>query len=140
MSTLAAFVFFAVCSFFLAKREIQIEGAHGWAADLPTWRKDLKVGGRKFFELTGYHLYLVLLFITLFHTAFLFVAWTWQRELRVLSYFLFFFILEDFFWFVFNPAYGIRKFNKENIKWHTAWLLGFPVLYWVLLPVAALFY
>jgi hypothetical protein len=45
-------------AFFFANVEIQIEGAHGWAASLPTWRiekhqlLDIFCGGR---PMTGYH-------------------------------------------------------------------------------------
>jgi hypothetical protein len=44
-------------------------------------------------------------------------------------------LIEDFLWFVFNPHYGIKKFRKGQIWWHTNWLGPMPVLYWWLLPV-----
>ena len=55
-------------SYFFAKVEIHIEGRHGWAAQLPTWRiekhwlLDVFWGGR---PLTGYHAW-VFPFILLF--------------------------------------------------------------------------
>ena len=39
-----------------------------------------------------------------------------------------FLLLEDFLWFVFNPYYTIKKYNK-NIDWHSnqKWLFGMPL-------------
>jgi hypothetical protein len=31
-------------------------------------------------------------------------------------------ILEDFFWFVVNPFYGIQRFNSQNAFWLMHWL------------------
>jgi hypothetical protein len=51
-------VFVIVAAFLFAKIEIEIEGQHGWAENLPTWRiedhflLDWFFGGR---SLTGYH-------------------------------------------------------------------------------------
>jgi len=38
MEFLFKVVYFYLIGFFLAILEIQIEGEHGWAAKLPTWR------------------------------------------------------------------------------------------------------
>ena len=56
-----------------AQVEIQIEGATGWAANLPTWRVenhwllDYFWGGR---PLTGYHVWVFLFMALVFHFAF----------------------------------------------------------------------
>jgi hypothetical protein len=31
-------------------------------------------------------------------------------------------VLEDFFWFVINPFYGIQKFNSQNAFWLLNWI------------------
>lgn len=31
-------------------------------------------------------------------------------------------VLEDFFWFVLNPYYGIQKFNSQNAFWLLHWI------------------
>lgn len=38
------------------------------------------------------------------------------------------FLVEDFLWFVFNPYYTIKKYNK-NIDWHSnqKWLFRMPL-------------
>ena len=123
-------------SYFFAKVEIHIEGRHGWAAQLPTWRiekhwlLDVFWGGR---PLTGYHAW-VFPFILLFsHLGFFLVGgWTWERELRTMGVVALFWTLEDFLWFVLNPAFGLSRFKKGLIPWHTRWVLGLPVDYWVM--------
>ena len=49
----------------LATLEIEIEGPNGWAARLPTWRRDLGVLGSGKTPVTGYH---IALFVTFFST------------------------------------------------------------------------
>lgn len=54
----------------------------------------------------------------------------------MLSFFILFWILEDWLWFVLNPAYGIRKFRKEHVWWHAKdWWWIMPRDYWIFLPV-----
>lgn len=111
--------------------EIQIEGKDGWARTLPTFRINVffrKVLGGK--SLTGYHIFMLIIFISLFHSYFLFNPWTSKSEFLVLSMFSFYFVLEDFLWFVFNKHYGIKKFRPGKIKWHKRWLWGLPISYW----------
>ena len=38
MIILKLFIFSIVMAYIMAKLEIEIEGQHGWAAKLPTWR------------------------------------------------------------------------------------------------------
>jgi hypothetical protein len=123
--------------------EIQIEGPNGWAAKLPTWRKsgfpwNILVGADK--ELTGFHFYSTLLLLFLFHFPFLFVDWALSLELRVMALFFALRSIEDFLWFVLNPAYGISKFNRASIPWHKNWFLGLPTGYWIAVPGTAFLY
>jgi hypothetical protein len=80
------------------------------------------------------------LFIALvFHLTFiLHTRFTNRLELRVLGSLAVFWILEDFLWFVLNPAYGLAKFNRLSIPWHPHWLLGVPVDYVVYLIAGSL--
>lgn len=121
--------------------ELQIEGPEGgWAARLPTWRirnriTNLLCGGR---PLTGYHFYVHLLIFSLCHLPFFmgFTGWSWAYELRILGFIMLFYIVEDFLWFVFNPAFGIRKFRRELIWWHQhSWLWFMPRDYFIFLPL-----
>jgi hypothetical protein len=119
---------------FFAQAEIQIEGAHGWATSLPTWRiehhwlLDIFWGGR---AMTGYHAW-VFPFITMFmHFPLFFVGhWSWRAEVRVIACVMVFWVTEDFLWFVMNPAYGMARFNPEVVTWHKHWILGAPTDYW----------
>jgi hypothetical protein len=53
-------------------------------------------------------------------------------ELRVIGFIIFFFLVEDFLWFVLNPAFGIRRFRREHIWWHApTWWWIMPRDYWV---------
>jgi hypothetical protein len=115
-----------------AKLEIQIEGAHGWAEKLPTWR--IKNPLRKIFnwpEITGYHLYLNLFLVLLFHlTFFMGVKFNLSTELQVLETLGLLLMLEDFLWFVLNPSWGIKRFFTEEVPWHKHKVLGLPANYW----------
>ena len=134
-----------VSAIVMALLEIQVEGPDGWAADLPTWRVQNRwtkifYSGR---PLTGYHLYLQLFVLLFVHLPFLLSlsAWTLRAECRVLSFMIFFWIVEDFTWFVINPAFGIRKFRKEHIWWHAPhWLFICPRDYVIFLPVGTVLY
>ncbi len=129
----------------LAALEIQIEGDQGWAAGLPTWRKDnwltqAFLSGR---PLTGYHVFLFSFVFAFVHWPFFsgLAAWSLGHELRVISFNFLFWVLEDFLWFVFNPAFGVSKFRRIHIWWHapTWWWIA-PRDYWVLTTLGLVLY
>jgi hypothetical protein len=130
----AAFLLWVlVLAFMFAEVEIQIEGATGWAGNLPTWRieqhwlLDLLWGGR---PMTGYHAWVFSFMALVFHLPMFFAErWDWRLELRVLGGLMLFWIAEDFLWFAFNPAYGLEKFAPASIPWHKHWWLGVPTDY-----------
>lgn len=132
----------------LAFIEIQIEGPHGWVANLPVWRP--KPGGKidrvqsllKIKKpLTGYHLGLLSFLLVIVHLPFIFGAvWSWSAELKMLSFYAFWLFIEDFLWFVLNPNFGLKKFKSEHIWWHDKWLIGAPVDYYTALIVSFLLY
>lgn len=122
-------------AFFFAQAEIQIEGDAGWAANLPTWRieehwlLDVFWGGR---PMTGYHAWVFPFIALFFHfPLFFFGHWSWQAECRVIASIVLFWIVEDFLWFLLNPAYGLGRFHAEAIPWHKHWLWLAPIDYWV---------
>jgi hypothetical protein len=135
----------ALLAFFFAHIEIQIEGAHGWAGALPTWRieehwlLDIFWGGR---AMTGYHAWVFPFIAIFFHFPVVFAdRWTVRLECRMLACIILFWVIEDFLWFMLNPAYGIGRFTPEAVPWHKHWFMGTPVDYWFALPAAAgLFY
>jgi len=135
--TLLIFVFIAAA--ITSILEIQIEGSNGWAKNLPTWRSNPKklyvkilcfIFNKK--ELTGYHLaYWTQILIFMHAPIFWEVQWSLPLESHIMASFLLFFLIEDFLWFVFNPAFGIKKFKKENIPWHKNWIGPFPRGYYI---------
>ncbi len=122
-------------AFFFANVEIQIEGAHGWAASLPTWRidkhplLDIFWGGR---PMTGYHAWIFSFMFLVFHLPqVLHNSFSLRLEARCLGCLMLFWITEDFLWFVMNPAFGIARFSPAFVPWHKQWLLGMPTDYLV---------
>jgi len=136
-------VFMAFLGFLFANWEIQIEGKDGWAAKLPGWRIKKGwlvrlIGGR---PITGYHTFMISFTIAVIHLPLFFVPWSWQMESLLIGFYIGMMLLEDFFWFVLNPHYGIKNFRKGKIWWHKGWWGPVPSLYWILLViVVVLFY
>ena len=128
----------------LAWLEIEIEGAHGWAANLPTWRRQprwasetsvffrllravlkLMSGGN---ELTGYHLAMIsFVFLSLMLPVLMVPSLL--LFIRCLGFFLLTCVTWDFLWFVMNPAFGVKRFNRREIKWHPKWIGPVPSAY-----------
>ncbi|MDY7537065.1 hypothetical protein QN372_06560 [Undibacterium sp. RTI2.1] len=134
----------ALLGLFFAQTEIQIEGGAGWAANLPTWRiehhwlLDIFWGGR---PMTGYHAWVFPFISMFFHFPFFFSQrWTLKLEARALACIMMFWIVEDFLWFVFNPAYGLARFDPKHVAWHKNWFLFAPSDYWNFLAVAAILF
>ena len=132
---LLMFTWVALLAIFFSQVEIQIEGSAGWGANLPTWRiekhwlLDLFWGGR---AMTGYHAWVFPFIAMFFHFPFFFTqTWTLKLQARVIACIIEFWILEDFLWFVMNPAYGLSRFNPEIVNWHHHWMWGTPIDYWI---------
>lgn len=130
---LALLAWVALLATLFAQLEIQIEGAHGWAAGLPTWRVDnmplLKVffGGR---EVTGYHIFAFSFMFCVFQLPIALTGhFSWRLEARILGSLMLFWIVEDFLWFAMNPSFGLAKLTPEHVPWHPYWLLGVPMDY-----------
>ena len=131
--------------------EIQMEGKNGWASKLPCWRPKGRLN--KAIEwvtislgaspLTGYHLIFWLLFFPLMiHLPVFFTSsWSWRNEMTIWGFMFLIIPFEDFFWFVFNPHFGIKNFreNNPNLYWHKKWFLGVPLFYWLWIPLGLLF-
>jgi hypothetical protein len=145
MVDVAFFLTVVACAALLALFEIQVEGEEGWAAKLPTWRIDnaftrLLMSGK---PLTGYHTWLFLFVLAMVHLPFgIGVApWSLHGEARVISFTLLLWFVEDFFWFVLNPRWGVKRFRKEEIWWHApAWWWIMPRDYWTYSVIGAVLY
>ena len=127
------FILLFVLAYFHALEELEIEGRtkHGWARCLPTKRLCNKfilfMLGK---EITFYHIYMITMFIIIFHSAFLFISWSIPREAQTIGYLMLYFIMEDMWWFILNPCYGFKNFKKGAISWHKRFLFFMPVSYW----------
>lgn len=138
-------LFVIAAAFTFARVEIEIEGPHGWAESLPTWRisnrwTKIFYGNR---PLTGYHLWLQIFVFMMAQSPFAlhFAPWSWSGELRVVGFVIVFFIIEDFLWFVLNPAYGIRRFRAQHIWWHAPnWWWFMPRDYWLFFVLGCAIY
>jgi hypothetical protein len=131
------FAFAILIAVVMALFEIQVEGAHGWAANLPTWRLNVHLPLLGFWAdsrgkpLTGYHVYFQLLTFLLPHYLFLFSKWSFKKELKLIAFYVFFSTFEGLLWFILNPAWGWSKF-RFGIPWYReAWFLGLPAEYWL---------
>jgi hypothetical protein len=146
IQALCLFGWVILVAIFFAEVEIQIEGPNGWASSLPTWRienhwlLDLFWGGR---PMTGYHAWVFSFMFLIFHLPFFMTGqWSIKLEARAIASLELFWLIEDFSWFVLNPAYGIGKFAPENVPWHKNWILFMPTDYWVfsILSIALFLY
>jgi hypothetical protein len=121
--------FFAI-AFVLAQLEIQIEGPHGWAEKLPTWRWQtpgvLRWAGK---PITGYHVFLLLFILLFIHLPMFYLGFSWERESELLSLFCLLAVFWDFLWFVCNPHFGLSRFRAGNVWWFKSWTLGLPTSY-----------
>jgi hypothetical protein len=133
-------VFLILISILWALLEIQIEGANGWAALLPTWRYQINIKYLWKNEVTGYHVFLMLFIITMLHTPFLYIPWNIAIQIKIIAFYMILIILEDFLWFVLNPHFGINKFGSHNVPWHASWFLGLPMSYWAYFPGGVFLY
>lgn len=142
------FIFFLVLvwtSLCFAEVEIAIEGGHGWAEKLPTWRLSphnwaslLFFSGR---PITGYHIWMETFILSMLHVVYVYIPFSIAVELQILAFFCFFSILEDFLWFVLNPAFGIHKFRAKFIWWHEKnWLWFAPRDYYILIIIGGVLF
>lgn len=137
-SLLAKPIYLFVMALSLAILEVQIEGKHGWAANLPTWRPAPDKWYAKLFKLftggkgmTGYHLSIFSFVLLIFHLPFFSgISWSLAAEAETLAIFALFFPVWDYLWFVVNPHFTVKDFKGEHIFWHKSWFIGLPSDYW----------
>jgi hypothetical protein len=130
---IADWLFVMGCAVWMAAVEVQIEGGYGWSAKTETWRVRNPI--RKFVNwpyITGYHLSVWMLTLVLFHLPFLFEqVLNFKNWLQIIELWWGFWVMTDFWWFVLNPLWGIKKFFTIDIPWHPGKLLYLPRNYWI---------
>lgn len=125
------FIWMTILALFHALQETQIEGKAGWARHLPTFRistfvTKLLIGK----EITGYHIFMLVMWVIIFHGIYLFQDFTWKVECMVIGLLNWYFVIEDFLFFVVNHHYGLVRFKRGHISWHQRWFWGLPYTYW----------
>jgi len=129
--------FYFVVGLVLAHLEIQIEGKHGWAEKLPTWRRKFGFMHR---PVTGYLVCMNLFLLLLLHLPVVYAGFSLALEAEVLTFFFLLAVFWDFQWFVWNPHYGLAGFRRGNVWWYPTWIGPFPADYYTGLGVAAALY
>jgi len=72
---------------------------------------------------------------------FLFTPFSWAIEIKLIAFLLLFWKVEDFFWFVFNPDFGLKNFKADKIWWHKEnWWLVAPRQYFIFIPIGIILY
>jgi hypothetical protein len=137
VEALRAVLLFGYAALF-ALVEIEIEGPDGWAEKLPTWyrvkpwyaRAFVRVMGGK--PLTGYHAVMIPLAFASFHVGLAFgQPWSAAIEARTVATFLFWSVIWDLLWFIWNPAFGWARFRPGQVWWlGRVWIARFPLEYW----------
>lgn len=117
-------IWMIILAYFHACQEREIEGKAGWARHLPTFRINIFITKLLLAkEITGYHLYMLLMFLTIFHLPFLFIPISIKNEMILLGLMSYYWVIEDFLFFIVNPHFGIKKFKKGSISWHKRWCI-----------------
>jgi len=123
------------------KWETEVEGSAAWAAKLPCWTFSNKITdiimGNK--PITGYHCWMVIVFLFIFHSPFLFIGWNLSNEFLTLGLFSWYWIFEDISWFIENRFYGLHNLKKGRTYWHKRWFVGLPLSYWLLGGIGSVF-
>ncbi len=139
-------IYIFILALILAILEVQIEGAHGWAKNLPTWRANPNKWYAKIYmkmmegkEMTGYHISLFSMIFLLFHFPYASgLTWTISNEISTIIFFLFFIVVEDYLWFVVNPYFTVKDFKGDHMFWHQKWFLKIPRDYWTAIILSIL--
>jgi len=108
--------FFIVFASIWASIAVQSEGKDGSGKKLPT----------KPFLGTSFTWYRVLNITMTFLVSFEIVKYSWDLPFWIAATFL----IKDYMWFMINPNFGVSKFNKEDIPWHT-WVFRLPITHWI---------
>ena len=83
--------------------------------------------------LTGYHVYAFTIPLLVLHLPFVAgVDWTLAGELRTIATYFALAVVWDYLWFVLNPAYTVRRFERGKVWWfEVPWIWRFPLDYYV---------
>jgi hypothetical protein len=113
MNTLLIFAWAILMFIVMAFLERTIEGPNVWGKKTYGWKYKLN----KRFSITEYHFWFWIFLILIF--AFPLIINYSTRLLGILiSAFMVGFIIEGFAYFIVNPHFSLKKFNKKNVYWY----------------------
>src|SRR3989338_3979668 len=111
--------------------EAYVEGKRAWDAGKLGW----KIRYKKHVILTAYHFWLFcVMYPLLLMIPLALQGFSWRLFGILASAYTSGLVLEDFFWFVVNPAFKFRYFSSKHVKWYP-WLrigsmevpFGYPI-------------
>ena len=115
--------------------EVEMEGRHGWAVNLPT---SCAFGGWTYYHIAMNVIVLLSVLPAMrLYTSSFYAAWV--RYFATLVLYVFrvgvWFTVEDVFWFAINPNYGMQKYTPSSVWWHAekSWWWGTLLLNWIFL-------
>ncbi|MFH1916173.1 MAG: hypothetical protein ABIJ21_02820 [Nanoarchaeota archaeon] len=118
--------------------EAYVEGKNPWDKGKLGWKIHCK--GKVI--LTAYHFWLfIIMYPLLLAIPFLLYGFDLRLFGIILSAYVSGLMVEDFFWFIVNPYYGLKHWNPEHVHWYPWFQLGkfhIPVYYVLNIIVAGL--
>lgn len=138
------FLIFIIIQFSMvafAYTEAVLEGKDAWARNRKVWR--FKIGGR--YDYTSYHLvaYYLLFPLLIIALPLVISGFNWSLFWFLLGAYLIGTIIQDFFWFIFNPEWSLKQWNPNDVDWYLWIAIGkfhVPVSYAVKFCIAILIF
>lgn len=117
--------------------EAYVEGKHAWDEGKLGWKLDLG-----FIKLTAYHFWLFwVMWPLLLSMPLILTGWNSELFGILASAYFSGLVVQDFFWFVVNPAFDLKHFDPKHVKWYP-WLsigrIHIPLFYLVGIGLALL--
>ncbi len=113
MNTILIFIWVILAFISMSFLERSIEGPNAWGKKAYGWKYKIS----KRLSLTEYHFWFWILLILLF-TLPLIINYSTRLLGILISAFSIGFIIEDFVYFIVNPYFGLKKFNKKDANWY----------------------
>jgi len=138
MIYIAVFIAVQLAMIATALWEARIEGCNIGASKQTGWI--INLFGTRF---TEYHFWLWVFAYPILLSIPLFVSFSWELLVVLVSSYIFGLVWEDFMWFVFNPQFNLNHFNSKEVKWYPWLKLGkfeIPAFYPLYIVLAFLIY
>jgi hypothetical protein len=109
MNAVSIFIIIWAAMISMSFWESSIEGRNAWDKNKSGWR--IRIG--KYVLSTRYHLWVWIMWILLLYLPIMLIGWNSQLFGILLSALLSGFVIEDFFWYVFNPKVKFKEFYSD---------------------------